>query len=125
MCPTLEIMEQIQQIYLNSLGIAFYWEKEEDRIPNRIQLIFKEIGLFFTVAELNEFEYLIDESMTKNNCCEDCALKNSNCKFLVKTPLHQLDLSVSTNELKHLKDLVNGTLFRIKIETYLNGEGKN
>lgn len=125
MFHTLEIMEQIQQIYLNSLGIAFYWEKGEGIIPNRIQLIFKEIGLFFTVAELNEFEYLIDESINKNSCCEDCALKNSNCKFLLKTPLYQLDLSVSTSELKYLKDLVNGTLFRIKMESYLNGEGKN
>ena len=118
-------MEQIHQIYLNSLGIAFYWEKQEGVIPNRIQLIFKEMGLFFTVPELNEFEYLIDESIAKNNCCEDCALKNSNCKFLLKTPLYQLDLSVSTSELKHLKDLVNGTLFRIRMEKYLNGEGKN
>ena len=125
MFHTLEIMEQIQQIYLNSLGITFYWEKEEGIIPNRVQLIFKEIGLFFTVVELNEFEYLIDESITKNSCCEDCALKNNNCKFLLKTPLYQLDLSVSTSELNYLKDLVNGTLFRIKMEIYLNGEGKN
>ena len=118
-------MEQIQQIYLNSLGIAFYWEKDTGIIPDRIQLIFKEIGLFFTVNELSEFEHLIDESLIKNNCCEDCALKNSNCKFLLKTPLYQLDLSVSTSELKYLKDLVNGTLFRIRMENYLNGEGKN
>lgn len=125
MFHTLEIMEQIQQIYLNTLGITFYWEKEEGIIPNRVQLIFKEIGLFFTVVELNEFEYLIDESIAKNSCCKDCALKNSNCKFLLKTPLYQLDLSVSTGELNYLKDLVNGTLFRIKMEIYLNGEGKN
>lgn len=118
-------MEQIQQIYLNSLGIAFYWEKDTGIIPDRIQLIFKEIGLFFTLTELREFEHLIDESLIKNNCCEDCALKNSNCKFLLKTPLYQLDLSVSINELKYLKDLVNGTLFRIRMESYLNGEGKN
>ncbi|MES2241080.1 MAG: hypothetical protein V4497_12565 [Bacteroidota bacterium] len=118
-------MEQIQQIYLNSLGIAFYWEKEEGIIPNRIQLIFKEIGLFFTIPELKDFEYLIDESIEKNNCCEACSLKNSNCKFLLKTPLYQIDLSVSMNELKQIKDLVNGTLFRISMESYLNGEGKN
>lgn len=125
MFHTLEIMEQIQQIYLNSLGITFYWEKEEGVIPNRVQLIFKEIGLFFTVDELNEFEYLIDESIAKNNCCEGCALRNANCKFLLKTPLYQLDLSVSLGELKFLKDLVNGTLFRIKMEIYMNGDGRN
>ncbi|MFA9190565.1 hypothetical protein AAGV28_04205 [Flavobacterium sp. FZUC8N2.13] len=118
-------MEQIQQIYLNSLGIAFYWQKEEGIIQNRIQLIFKEIGLFFTIQELKDFEYLIDESRAKNHCCEGCTFKNSNCKFLLKTPLYQLDLSVSTSELNYLKDLVNGTLFRIRIESYLNGEGKN
>nr|WP_288836069.1 hypothetical protein [uncultured Flavobacterium sp.] len=125
MFHTLEIMEQIHQIYLNSLGIAFFWEKEEGNIPNRVQLIFKEIGLFFSITELREFEYLINESIAKNSCCEGCALRNSNCKFLLKTPLHQIDLSVSMDELNKIKDLVNGTLFRINMESYLNGEGKN
>lgn len=118
-------MEQIHQIYLNSIGIAFYWEKEEGIIPNRIQLIIKEIGLFFSLTELKDFNYLIDESLVKNNCCEDCALKNSNCKFLLKTPLYPLDLSVSMNELKEIKDLINGTLFKIEMEIYLLGEGRN
>lgn len=118
-------MEQIHQIYLNSLGIAFYWEKEEGVIPNRIQLIFKEIGLFFTLTELKDFNYLIDESIAKNSCCEACTFKNGNCKFLLKTPMYPLDLSVSMEELKHIKDLVNGTLFKINMEIYLNGEGKN
>lgn len=124
MFQTLEIMEQIQQIYLNSLGITFYWEKQEGIIPNRIQLIFKEIGLFFTVDELKDFNYLIDESIAKNHCCENCNL-NSNYKFLLKTPLYPLDLSVSMNELNDIKDLVYGTLFKIQMDIYLNGEGKN
>lgn len=124
MFPIIAIMEQIHQIYFNSLGITFYWEKEEGIIPNRIQLIFKEIGLFFTVPELKDFNYLIDESIAKNNCCENCNL-NSNCKYLLKTPLYPLDLSVSMNELKEIKDLVNGTLFRIQMEKYLNEEGRN
>lgn len=125
MFHTFEIMEQIHQIYLNSLGIAFFWEKEEGSIPNRVQLIFKEIGLFLSIHELKDFEYLINESIAKNSCCEACTLKNSNCKFLLKTPMHQIDLSVSMEELNKIKDLVNGTLFRINMESYLNGEGKN
>ena len=125
MFHTLKTMEQIQQIYLNSLGITFYWEKEEGIIPSRIQVIFKEIGLFFTIAELKDFNYLIDESIAKNSCCENCSLKNANCKFLLKTPLYPLDLSVSMDELKEIKDLVNGTLFKIQMEIYFNGEGKN
>ncbi len=118
-------MEQIHQIYLNSIGIAFYWEKEEGIIPNRVQLIIKEIGLFFSLTELNNFNYLINESIAKNSCCETCSLKNSNCKFLLKTPMYQIDLSVSMDELNKIKDLVNGTLFRINMDSYLNGEGKN
>lgn len=118
-------MEQIHQIYLNSTGIAFYWEKEEGIIPSRIQLIFKEIGLFFSYAELKDFNYLIDESIAKNSCCAACELKNSNCKFLLKTPLFPLDLSVTMNELRDIKDLVYGTLFKIDLEIYLYGEGKN
>jgi len=123
--PILEIMEQIHQIYLNNIGIAFYWEKKEGSIPGRIQIILKEIGLFFSLSELKDFNYLIDESIAKNSCCKDCALKNANCKFLLKTPLYPLDLSVSMNELKEIKDLVNGTLFKIEMEIYLYGEGQN
>ena len=118
-------MEQIHQIYINSFGIAFFWEKEKGIIRNRIQLIFKEIGLYFTYNELKDFNYLIDESLAKNSCCEDCLLKNRDCKYLVKTPLFPLDLSVSLEEMKDLKDLVNGTLFKIELEIYLNSEGRN
>lgn len=125
MLPILETMEQIHQIYLNNIGIAFYWEKEEGSIPCRIQIILKEIGLFLNLSELKDFNYLIDESIAKNSCCEDCALKNANCKFLLKTPLYPLDLSVSMNELKEIKDLVHGTLFKVEMEIYLYGEGRN
>ncbi len=118
-------MEQIHQIYMNSLGITFYWEKTEGIIPNRVQLIIKEIGLFLRLTELKDFNYLIDESIAKNSCCENCTLKNANCKFLLKTPLYPLDLSVTMNELKEIKDLVYGTIFKIEMEIYLYGEGQN
>ena len=29
------------------------------------------------------------------------------------------------NELKEIKDLVNGTLFKVEMEIYLYGEGRN
>ncbi|MEL1241581.1 hypothetical protein [Flavobacterium flavipallidum] len=118
-------MEQIHQIYLNSIGIAFYWEKKEGIIPERVQLIIKEIGLFFNLNELKDFNFLIIESINKNSCCEDCTLKNWNCKFLLKTPLYPLDLSVSISELKQIQDLINGTIFKIEMEKYLWGEGQN
>ena len=37
----------------------------------------------------------------------------------------QIDLAVSMQELIAVKDLVEGTLFKINMDEYLNGEGMN
>ncbi|MGO4820257.1 MULTISPECIES: hypothetical protein [unclassified Flavobacterium] len=118
-------MKEIEQIYYNHSGISFYWKKENQTILNKVQIVFKETGFYFTVPELNNFICLIEESIKKNNCCDDCAMKNSCDKFLLKTPCSQIDLAVSMKELKAIKDLVEGTLFKINMDEYLYGAGMN
>jgi hypothetical protein len=120
-----QVMEEIEQLYHNDFGIAFYWKKENKTILDKIQLVFKETGFYFTVSELTTFGTLIDESLITNNCCDACALKNNCAKFLLKTPCTQIDLAVSVSELKSIKDLVEGTLFKINLDEYLYGPGLN
>jgi hypothetical protein len=120
-----QVMEEIEQLYHNDFGIAFYWKKENKTILDKIQLIFRETGFYFTVPELTVFGTLIDDSLTRNNCCDSCVLKNTCSKFLLKTPCPQIDLAVSVSELKSIKDLVEGTLFKVNLDEYLYGAGMN
>ena len=118
-------MRDIEQIYHNNFGIAFYWKKENETIFDKVQLVFKETGFYFTIAELNQFCDLIEDSLIKNFCCKTCELKNSCHKFLLKTPCTQVDLAVSIKEIKSIKDLVEGTLFKIDLDEYVYGAGLN
>jgi len=118
-------MQEIKQIYHNNLGTAFYWRKDNAVLFDKVQLVFREMGFYFTQQELILFKRCIEESYTQNNCCDDCELKNKCLKFLLKTPCSQIDLAVSMEELDAVKDLVEGTLFKINLDDYLYGEGMN
>ena len=118
-------MQEIKQIYYNHLGPAFYWRKDNDVVVDKVQLVFREMGFYFTPYELQLFKRCIDESYIQNNCCDDCELKNKCHKFLLKTPCSQIDLAISMEELDAVKDLVEETLFKINLDNYLYGEGMN
>lgn len=118
-------MKEIKQIYYNDTGTSFYWKKENEVFLDKVQLIFRETGFYFTKEELEQFKHCIEDSYSQNKCCDTCALKNKCYKFLLKTPCSQIDLAVSMDELTALKDLVEGTLFKINLDDYLYGEGMN
>ncbi|WP_426090741.1 DUF6686 family protein [Flavobacterium sp. DSR3-2] len=118
-------MQEIKQIYHNNLGTSFYWRKDNGLLLDKVQLVFKEMGFYFTQQELQSFKRCIEDSYNQNNCCNDCELKNKCQKFLLKTPCSQIDLAVSMEELNAVKDLVEGTLFKINLDEYLHGAGMN
>ena len=118
-------MKEIKQIYYHDSGTSFYWKKEDEVVRDKVQLIFRETGFYFTKHELQLFKYCIEESSILNKCCDDCELKNKCHKFLLKTPCSQIDLAVSMEELTAVKDLVEGTLFKINLDDYLYGVGMN
>ena len=118
-------MQEIKQIYHNHLGTAFYWRKDNGLVLDKIQLVFREMGFYFTSHELQLFKRCIEDSYNQNKCCGDCELKNKCQKFLLKTPCSQIDLAVSMKELDAVKDLVEGTLFKINVDNYLYREGMN
>lgn len=118
-------MKQIEQIYVNDMGMAFFWKEHQVTLTQKIQLVFKETGFYFSVDELHRFMALIEDSCRENQACESCAMKNQCHKFLLKTPVSQIDLAVSMKELDGIKDLVEGTLFKIGLQEYIFGIGRN
>ncbi|MDG2432888.1 hypothetical protein [Flavobacterium sp.] len=118
-------MKAVKPIYHNESGTSFFWKKENDIVTDKVQLIFRETGFYFSRPELKQFKNCIDESYRSNHSCDNCDLKNSCHKFLLRTPCSQIDLAVTMNELTAVKDLVEGTLFNISMIDYLHGEGMN
>ncbi len=118
-------MQIINQIYGNTIGIAFYWNGTNEVQQEKIQLVFKETGFNLTFSELEYFSKLILESEVRTQCCADCKLKKNCNRFLLQTPASQIDLAVSIDELLGIQDLVDGTIFKINLQNYLLGVGKN
>lgn len=56
-------MEDINTLYYNTFGIAFQWKRTAARDYRKIQLVFKNIGLFLTSEELEEAKDLIDGTL--------------------------------------------------------------
>ncbi len=116
-------MREVEQIYYNDFGVAFQWKKNDRVLKERVQLVFKETGFYFSNRELIEFALIIDETFEDLETCAGC---HKRChKFLLKTPLQQIDLAVTRTELKHIKDLIEGTLFKLRLSDYLENEGRN
>ncbi|RZJ66884.1 MAG: hypothetical protein EOO50_08335 [Flavobacterium sp.] len=117
-------MRQIEPIYVNDHGTSFYWKQSDGIVTDKVQLVFKETGFYFSEEELETFARLIEDSCRKNTC-DGCAMRHECVKFLLKTPVSQIDLAVSMYELNGIKDLVQGTLFRMQLQKFVFGIGRN
>lgn len=115
----------MKQIYSNDFGMAFYWNRKEEADSSKIQLVFKETGFHLALPELENFAFLIAESLSRTASCADCKAKSSCSRFLLQTPAKQIDLAVSIPELEGIQDLVNGTIFKIKLQKHIFGRGRN
>ena len=114
-------MKDIEQIYRNDFGISFYWKEGNEIISDKIQLLFKQMGFYFSIQELNEFHDLIEDCVIEDTR----GVKRSFNKFLLKTPYVAIDLEISPMELNSIKDLVDGSLFRLHLNEYIHGAGMN
>jgi len=117
-------MREIEQIYFNDFGVSFHWKKDSIVLTEKVQIVFKETGFYLSFNEIRAFAQIIDntcEEMECSNCCH-----KANChKYLLKTPLQQIDLAVSKSELLQIKDLVEGTLFTMDLYDYISKVCKN
>lgn len=117
-------MKEIEQIYFNDFGVAFHWKKNDAVLREKVQLVFRETGFYFSREELKLFSEFIQTACEKRSC-DDCSLRHKCHKFLLKTPLNQIDLAVSFNELNQIKDLVEGAIFQVKLQDYLKDICRN
>jgi len=117
-------MREIEQIYFNDFGVAFHWKKNNRVLNEKVQLVFKETGFYFSYGEMRDFAHIIGTACSEMDCGACC--HKSRChKFLLKTPLQQIDLAVTKTELLQIKDLVEGTIFNMDLYEYLNDIGRN
>jgi hypothetical protein len=112
-------MKQVEQLYYNDFGVAFYWKKNGVVLKDKVQLVFKETGFYLSGKEVQEFALLIDDTFDEIGC-KACCHRGQCHKFLLKTPLNQVDLAVTRKELLQIKDLVEGALFHAQLFDYLD-----
>lgn len=113
-------MEDINPIYHNPFGVAFQWKRTETKSTGKVQLVFRDTGLLLSLQELKRFQKNIEITMNGNSLCSDCKNSESCRALLVDTPAPQVTLAMNTKELAAVHDLVNGTLFQLNLDDYLN-----
>lgn len=115
--------EDIHPIYNNNYGIAFQWKKNTSKDIKKIQMIFRDTGLLLTKKELQQFSWNIKCTIAEGEqslCC-DCSQKEFCRALLLDTPAPQVTLAMSYKELHAVRDLVEGTLFQLDLDNFLDG----
>jgi len=116
-------MDSIAPLYINDIGIVFYWKKNGRLLAGRVQLVFRDMGFYLTKEELDMFAAQIVEASGRPTC-SGCA-GSCGSKKLLMTPYPQIELAVSLRELRLLGDLVRGAKFRLELLDFLEGVGQN
>lgn len=111
---------EIEALYENDIGIAFLWKEKALLKRQKIQLIFRDTGFLLTKKELHQFSEHIQNAIQTQPMCPDCK-ENENCRaLLLETPLPRISFAISAKELLEVQELVDGTLFQLNLEGYLN-----
>ena len=118
-------MNDINPIYQNDFGIAFQWKRDKPSQINKVQVIFRDIGLLLTKSELRHFAKCIGDTIEsgKNSLCGDCKSKENCRSLLLNTPAHQITFAVSFQEVIEIRDLINGTLFKLELDSFFGELG--
>jgi len=113
-------MEDINPIYHNPFGVAFQWKRSTTRDTGKIQIVFRDTGLLLTHNELEKFQKNIECTMKSNTPCVECHQHDTCRSLLLDTPAPQITLAMNSQELNAVQDLVDGTLFQLNLNTYLD-----
>lgn len=112
-------MEEIQILYHNNFGISFKWKRNLGKDIHKIQLVFRETGLFLTYEELIQFKNQVKQALLNRKICDSCKSK-TNCRSgLLETPFSQVTFAMSLDDLKSLEHLIEGTLFQLDMNFLL------
>ncbi|MDO6519772.1 hypothetical protein [Zobellia uliginosa] len=113
-------MDDITPIYHNPFGVAFQWKRNSIKDIRKIQIVFRDTGLLLTEKELVQFQKNIECTMNSNALCKDCQQHETCRSLLLDTPAPQITLAMNLQELNAVHDLVEGTLFQLNLDSYLN-----
>ncbi len=116
-------MEDIHTLHYNDFGIAFQWKRNMGKNIYKIQLVFRETGLFLTPQELIHFKKQVLYSLEKRATCNDCSSKSTCRSLLLETPFNSISFAVSKSDLKLLLNLIEGTLFNLSLNGVLSTSG--
>ncbi|WP_417885458.1 DUF6686 family protein [Zunongwangia sp.] len=119
-------MEDVDIIHHNDFGIAFKWKDTVFADQNRVQLVFKNMGFYLNSEEVALFSDYIKCAKSRSSECEICS-ESRNCerKVLLKSPLEKMDFTLNLSELDKICDLVEGTIFKMKLDYYINSVSLN
>lgn len=107
--------EDVYKIYNNDIGISFQWSHIE---TNLTQIVFKEMGFNLSEQEIEIFIGKISDAKKQKNCAT--CMAGDNCKsILLQTPFSKVSMAISKIELGQIEDLLKGTLFQLRLNSYL------
>lgn len=109
----------IYKLYHNSLGVAFKWKRSTAKDLKKVQLVFRNTGLFLTPKELIQFSKNIKKTLKEPLCCEECGNQNCRKTMLLEAPNPQTSFVMSYDELKQIDDLVEGACFQLNLNKLL------
>lgn len=113
-------MEDINTIYYNNFGIAFRWKKCAAKDFNKIQIVFRNTGLYFTNQELLIFSKNIDNAFDLASNCH-YSKDNILCRnIILNTSYPEVTFAINMIELIDIQDLIKGTLFHLNFDRNLN-----
>ncbi len=115
-------MDDIHTIYYNDFGIAFQWKKTPGKDHKKVQLVFKDIGVYVTQNELELFSIIIENTLNELCVCEGCRQKDSCKSYLLQTPFSQISFAMTYNELGKVDDLITGTIFQLRLDNMLENQ---
>ena len=113
-------MDEINLIYNNNFGVAFKYNGDSEQHGNKVQLVFRDTGLFVSQQELIQFSKNINQSAENHSLCGSCKKKEVCRSILVESHVPQISFAMNTEELISVKDLVEGTLFQLGLDSYLD-----
>ncbi|MBU2995282.1 hypothetical protein KO500_02510 [Cellulophaga baltica] len=115
-------MDDINTIYYNEFGIAFQWTKNSEKDSKKIQLVFKDTGVYVTKNELELFSIIIENTLDSLCVCDGCQHKDSCKSYLLQTPFGQISFAMTLKELKDVEDLITGTIFQLRLDNMLENQ---
>ncbi|WP_205958019.1 hypothetical protein [Flavivirga algicola] len=112
-------MDDINTICYNDFGIAFQWKRCAAKDFNKIQLVFKNTGLFLSQKELIQFSKNIELALNKACSHANNTEKNPSELFLLEAPNPQVSFAMNHIELWGIQDLTKKTLFLLGLDKFL------